>query len=116
MSISKKEKISNDHAYLEVVQEFIKHRTSRGTHKRDIEIASNTGGGRISYFENLLYSPTLLTFIRWCEAAGIQVKLVHGQKKRLIVRKAVELHKEKLADPGRIITQLQQEHFKSKNK
>lgn len=113
----KEEKIANNPAYQALVKEFTERRENKNINRRDIEIAANTGGGRISNFEKLTYCPTLITFMQWCAAAGIKVSLSYEREPtRLQIRKAVEQHKEKLADPGRIITQLQQENIKTQNK
>lgn len=81
--MNKEEKIANDPHYNQLVDAFIKRRLMNKASQREIEIATQTGGGRISNFEARTYKPTLLTFVKWCRAAGIRIKLTQGNKKNM---------------------------------
>lgn len=96
-----KNKDTSAQEFKELVAEFKKRREANEIHQQDIEKVTHTGGGRVSNFESLQYSPTLRTFVKWCWAAGIQIRLVN-------VQRAPNLKKimASNADPGKIIDEI----------
>lgn len=62
-------------SYLRIVTLFKELRKKNDINQVDIESKENVGHGRISNFENLKYSPRLITFIKWCRSAGISIDL-----------------------------------------
>lgn len=94
-------------SYKNLVNDFARRRKKREKHQQYIEKVTHTGGGRISNFESHQYSPRLNTFVKWCWAAGIEIKLVN-------VMRAPNLDKimAKNADPGRIIDEIIEQQTK----
>lgn len=96
-----KNKDRSQQQYDELVNEFKRRREENEVHQQVIEKVTKTGGGRISNFENKQYSPTLKTFVKWCWAAGIQVKLV-GVLRAPNLKKIMDRNN----DPGKIIDEI----------
>lgn len=110
--MKKEEKIANDPHYNKLVDDFTRRRKMNKASQREIEVATQTGGGRICNFEARTYKPTLLTFVRWCRAAGIRIKLTQGRKKNL--RQMIEEFQNQPEDD--LITQIQKDNLKSQGK
>lgn len=98
-----KYELSTDEPYKAVVADFKRLRRGTGL---EIQQATKTGGGRVFNFENLQYAPRLDTFLKWCRAAGIKVKLFSDTSAPSLKRVLKEMGKE---DPGKIIDELKNE-------
>lgn len=113
MANDKKEKLESNLSYVRVVNHFVERRKKKKVKQRAIDVMANTGHGKVHEFESFKSSPTLYTFVKWCDRLKVDIYLKHGkQAVRLKAKKALEAERLRRESPDFILDQIKSQQAK----